>query len=311
MNQILSVEKKKKKEKKQKQPREPRNPYQKADLHTVKLVFAISLIIFGVGLISTGTYAFYKSINEPPTVAVQKPEININQNEDNTLTINATHPNGIRDLVYSWDDGEAIRIEGNNQTTVTQTIELPGGTNTLKVIATEISGESILFEKAYTSNQGIQIDLKAEDTNIKATITAENEISFITYKWDDGEEVRQDINSTTGEAIIEIPEGLHTLTVIAVDINNETATKTQEVRGVKKPKLEVTQDGDNFNVNVSDENGLDKIEFILNGQGYLVRLEGATQRQISYPLEDGENTLEVTVYNSAGVTETIAVKCTK
>ena len=118
----------------------------------------------------------------------------------------------------------------------------------------------------------------------------------------------KDINSLTGEIMIEIPEGQHTLTIVAVDINNDTETKEQIVRGViSKPNLEVTQEGENLVVKASDEIGLEKVEFILNGQGYRVRIEGATEKQFKYPLEEGENNLEVKAYNTEGATETIEI----
>ena len=84
--------------------------------------------------------------------------------------------------------------------------------------------------------------------------------------------------------------------------DNNTETKEQQVKGVTKPKVTVKQEGQEFVINASDEIGLDKIEFILNGQGYLVRVEGATDKEFRYPLEQGDNTLEVTAYNVDGAT---------
>lgn len=278
------------------------------DVKTILIFFAISVLIFGIVLVTSGSYGFYQgALTSAEETVDTKPQINVNQNDDNTLTINATHETGIANIVYAWNDEEETTIEGNNQVSVTSTIEIPGGTNTLKITATAVNGQSLLFEKSYTSDQGIQINLSVVDTSLQATITGEDEISFVTYRWDDETEETVEINSTTGEVTIEIPEGQHTLTIIAVDINNNTATKTQEVKGVTKPDLNVTQAGENFTVSVSDETGLEKVEFTLNGQAYLVRLEGATEKEFSYPLEDGENTLEVTVYNTEGVTSTINV----
>ena len=59
-----------------------------------------------------------------------------------------------------------------------------------------------------------------------------NELSYMTYRWDEDEEQTVQINSTTTEQLIEIPKGQHTLTVSVVDINNNTETKEQEVKGV-------------------------------------------------------------------------------
>ena len=82
----------------------------------------------------------------------------------------------------------------------------------------------------------------------------------MTYRWDEEEETRVDINDTKIEHNVDIPVGLHTLTVIVVDSNNKTTTKEQEVKGVTKPKLEVTTDGvANFIIKASDEQGLELI----------------------------------------------------
>ena len=180
-------------------------------------------------------------------------------------------------------------------------------------------------------NSGIQIHLSVDGTNIKGTIVGETEISFVTYKWDDNDETREDINNVSGEVTIEIPEGEHTLTVTAIDINNNTKTESKQVKGIvtgnnesnenqsgdsqtennqsnntSKPKLEVKHDEERkeFVIYASDEKGLDKFEFILNGQGYLVRVEGEKEKQFRYPLTEGDNTLEVKAYNIDGATET-------
>ncbi|MBR3162492.1 MAG: hypothetical protein IKF17_00105 [Clostridia bacterium] len=160
-----------------------------------------------------------------------------------------------------------------------------------------------------TATDNIQIHLSNEDAIIHATVIGQNEISFVTYKWDDEEETRVDVNSISDDIEIEIPAGEHTLTITAVDINNNSQTKNQQVKGITKPTLEVMQDGSEFVIKATDEIGLDKFEFILNGQGYLVRVEGEKEKEFRYPLEEGDNTLEVKAYNVEGVTETFNAIC--
>ena len=222
MNQILATE-----------PIKRKKP---VDIHKIAKFFAISLIVFGVCLISSGSYAVFKN-------------------------------------------------QKNNTKSMPQQVE-----------------ENKNVEETNQANSGINIHLSVVGTNIQATITGESEISYVTYKFDDQEETRQDIGNLSGEITIEIPEGQHTLIVTAVDVNNDTETKEQQVKGVTKPKVTVKQEGQEFVINASDEIGLDKIEFILNGQGYLVRVEGATDKEFRYPLEQGDNTLEVTAYNVDGAT---------
>ena len=148
---------------------------------------------------------------------------------------------------------------------------------------------------------------------MKVSITGKDELSYFTYRWDDEEETKIEINDTSIEETIDIPKGLHTLTVIAVDINNTTETKEQDIQGVTRPKLEVTTDGgDNFIIRATDEEGLQKVEFIINeDEKYMLNLDGRTELEYAYPLHDGENKLEVTVYNVNDISETSRVRLNK
>lgn len=205
--------------------------------NTVKIFFAISIIIFGICMISSGSYAMYKG----------KVANNKNTNNNNTVQ--------------------------------------------------------------NTDVENIQIHVSNENAIIHATVIGQSEISFVTYYWDEEEEVKVDINNISDNIDIEIPAGEHNLTITAVDINNNSKTLKKKVKGVTKPKLEVVQDGSQFLITASDEIGLDKLTFILNGQGYLVRVEGEKEKEFRYNLQPGDNTLEVTAYNVDGVTETFNAIC--
>ena len=141
----------------------------------------------------------------------------------------------------------------------------------------------------------------------------------MTYRWDEEEEQRIDINNTVIDQSIEIPEGQHTLTVIVVDVNNTTQTKTQEIKGVKKPHVEVTAEGtESFLIKATDNEGIKRVEFIVNQTDkYAIDLDkiySIDQRkefEYSFPLEEGENKLEVTVYNESNVSETVRVMFNK
>ena len=183
---------------------------------------------------------------------------------------------------------------------------------------TENEGQDVDEPEVVADEKLIEIDLAVldigEEDKIQATIKGKNEISFITYNLDNGEDIREDINSLSGVVDIEIPEGEHKLTVIAVDVEQNTETVIQEVKGkkgVKKPQLTVTHDGENFIVKTSDEGGLDRVEFELNGKGFLVRLNDVKEKEFSYPLEgkEGGDILKVTVYNSEGRSSTFNALC--
>ena len=82
----------------------------------------------------------------------------------------------------------------------------------------------------------------------------------MTYRWDDEEEKTIQINNTTLEQEIDAIKGLHTLTVITVDEENNTDTKVQKINGVSKPKVSVTTDDSKsyFIIKASDDEKLSK-----------------------------------------------------
>lgn len=220
MNQILSTK--------------PERQIKTVNIKTVKNFFAVSIVIFGICMATSGSYGVYKG---------KFANTNIN----------------------------------NNQTT-----------NTLETKTIDT----------------IQIHFGKEGAIIHATVIGQREISFVTYRWDEEDETKVDINNISDDVEIEIPAGEHTLTMTAVDIDNNSQTKQKKVKGITKPTLEVVQDGSQFLITASDEIGLDKLTFILNGQGYLVRAEGAKEKNFRYDLQPGDNSLEVTAYNVESVTET-------
>lgn len=296
MNQILYTDNKKNK-----------GP---ADIKTILKIFAICMLVFGICLAGIGVFAIYKNTTDSQIKEVSKPTISVENNGDDTITINVKHTKQISKITYSWNQESEETIEGEGKANIQKIIDIPIGTNGLKIVATDIDGQVSEYEGKFVAEEDPKINISAEDTNIKATITATNKISYITYRWDEEEENRIEVGDTSTEQLIEIPQGLHTLTIVAVDINNKTTTKQQDVNGVTKPQLTVTTDGQNFIIDATDDEKLEKVEFILNGQGYRININNK-EFKYSYPLEEGENKLEVTVYNSNGLTATFKAKCTK
>lgn len=205
---------------------------------TVKTFFAISIIIFGICMATSGSYAMFK--------------------------------------------GKVASENNNNQSQTNP--QIPN-----------------------SNNENIQISLSNEESIIHATVIGKSEIAFVTYRWDDEEETKIEINNISDDVEIDIPGGEHTLTVTAVDVDNTSKTLKKKVKGITKPTLEVIQEGSQFVINASDDIGLEKITFILNGQGYLIRAEGVKEKEFRYNFEEGDNTLEVTAYNVEGITETYSL----
>ena len=141
----------------------------------------------------------------------------------------------------------------------------------------------------------------------------------MTYRWDEEEETTIQINDTTVEQEIDAIKGLHTLTVIVVDENNNTDTKVQKINGVSKPTVSVTTNSEktHFIIKATDDEKITKVEFRINQdeeQEYELNLDSLDYKEFEYvvkediyELKQGENLIEVTVTNSDGVTEETGV----
>ena len=284
-----------------------------ADIKTVVKVFAIVMIIFGVFMIGTGSYAIYKD-NESKNSEVTKPTITETQKDEKTVLVSVAHDKAIDRIEYKWNDGEVQTVTGNGRRNIEIEVEIPGGTNTLNVRAVDINGQEISTDIDYTAED--IINLAVSGSKLKITAENETEISYMTYRWDDEEEQRIDINSTTVDQEIDIPMGEHNLTVILVDVNNETITKEQKVKGVTKPVIEIGADEakENYLVTITDETGLDRVEVTLRGESRTVTVEdNATEVKYRFPLiENDENILEITAYNVDGIaSDTRKIKANK
>lgn len=311
LNQILSVDNSKKETIKMNKPRNKTKNSGPIEINSIVKFFSIAILIFGIFMIGSGSYSMYKESTKEVTNT--KPVIYVEQTAETEILLKITHDKNLAKITYEWNDEGPTEVPCNGKKEAETRIEIPSGTNTLYVHASDVNGQEIEYQKIYTIEGSINIDIEPEGNNLKITANGKNQLLYMTYRWDEDEETKVDINSDQMEQTIEIPKGLHKLTVIVVDENNKTETKEQEVNGVTKPKLEVTTDGSsNFIIKASDEQGLTRVEFIINETEKkmldLTRayesVEDRKEFEYAYPLHDGENKLEVTVYNESDVSET-------
>lgn len=301
MNQILAVEPKKKKEKKQKS-----SSSGPVEIRSILKFFAIITMIFGILMICSGSYSMY--INTQTANRNAKPTINVVEN-GNSLELTVSHSRELVSVTYRWNNEEETEIQTNGNREVSQTIDIPSGTNTLNIYARDINGQEVRYEQNYTIQGDITIEFSVETDGLKISTTGKDELSYMTYRWDEEEETRVDINNTSFEQTIEIPKGQHTLTVVVVDVNNKTETKEQEVKGVTKPTINISLDQENgelgFLVTVTDEEGLRRIEFTLNEEERYKQEFDDNTKEFTYkfPIKEGENKILVTAYNINDVTE--------
>ena len=309
MNQILSVETPKKKK-----------SSKKAGVHSIVLVFALILLVFGIGMTSTGAYSYYKNIinsnTQNPSVSNNtKPKITIERQSSSNIKIVVTHDKEIENITYTVNDEEPVKIEGEGKSEIQEKVELQVGITTLNITATDISGVTSSYETSFEVEQKPTIELEKMDTDGKVQITTTSSINidYVLYYWDEDEENTQKttVNDTKNVTFVDVIEGTHTLNVEAVDIEGNKTTKTQVIVGVNKPEVKVTTDGKEFIIKAKDAEGITKIEIKLNSGETKTEEVNATEYNTNVTLEEGVNKLTVTVYNKNGLSETSRVKYTK
>ena len=134
MNQILQTEKRK-----EKKP---------VEIGKIIKFFVIAIIIFAAILIGVGVYYIVinnDTIDEPQTID-ETPNVDITKQEDNIL-IEINSGIAISKIVYNWNEDEEITIDAENSTSVSKTIELPAGTNTLNLTVIDINGKETHAKK--------------------------------------------------------------------------------------------------------------------------------------------------------------------
>lgn len=305
MNQILStsmpMDNKKKKEKKVNT-----NP---VAIKSILKFFAIAMLIFGMFTIGTGAYAVFKNQSEQQEQNLE-PSISIEDKDEETILLKVVHKKNIAKLEYRWNDEESTVVNGNNGKYIEKQIKVPSGKNTLHVLVVDEDGKEIPYEKQYERES--KINFEVSGNKIKITYEGDKKVSYMTYRWDEEEEKTIQINDTKIDQEIDAIKGLHTLTVIVVDEDNNTDTKVQKINGVSKPKITVAVDDakQHFVIKASDDEKITTIVFRLNqddNQYYTLNIADMNYNDIQYvlpmELQSGENTIEVTIKNASGVTE--------
>lgn len=274
MNQILQVQ-------------ENRNKNRNNPIDTKKIVlfFAACIIVFGLIMLGQGAYSTYhNNANRPvePTtdndqdIVDYTPIISMTQTEDNKLKINIDSQIAISYIIYNWNDNVPITLDEMGKTNIEEIIDIPIGENIIKLTVIDSNGKETKQEGNFIIEQSKPIiDLSVVGNNIKITVISEVELSYITYKWNSQEEQKYDMitfeNRKKFEKELEIPKGQNTLKIIAVDTNENTTEKSQEIKGVaklKNPKVVIS--GEYMYFTFEAEENMKTVEFVFNGTTFIM-----------------------------------------
>lgn len=289
-------------------------------------VFAVILVIFALCLVGSGLYGMFKNKKKEDTSQVNTPTkavitVERSQSDDTKAIIKVSHDKAIEKVIYTWDNDKDIINKGNGQPTMDVEISLPAGTHTLTVKVTDIDGNDTVYdEEIYSENGEDKVNPEIKTTvdqatkEIVITATDDTELDYVTYRWNDEEEQKQEADPENPKEIkfnIEIPRGTNDLTIIAVDKNKNSTNKTDKYTGVTKPEIKLTISEDKKKVSVfcSHENGINAVSLTLNGETRDVDLQGQILKEVpfDYDLIEGTNQIEVRAKSVDG-TETVATE---
>jgi len=285
-------------------------------------VFAVILAIFAICLLAGGAYGIYKNNSKSnlPAQAATKAQINIEQKET-TAVIKVKHDKVIEKLIYNWDSEKENTIKGSGESAMESEISLFAGEHTLNVKVIDIEGNETIYDQVITSEAGedklypvISLNVNNETKRLVITATDETAIDYVTYRWNDEEEEKVEVEDDEKkiEFDIEILKGKNDLTVIAVDKNKNTTTELKSFSGVTKPDVKVTIAADKKSADVYcfHENGIKEVKFKINDQDYNGDIGEEQQKEIRFngiALPEGNSTITVTV-SSVDETETVVTE---
>lgn len=288
-----------------------KNPKKVLPINGIVIFYAISIIILGICMISGSVYAKGK-INETVEANI-RPEITVDRVNDSTLQISVIHIRGIKTVTYKWNDEQETTINGNNRKDISETIDLIGGENTLKITATEENGQTQTFEKTFIAGNIPEIKLEAVANGVKIIASSEEKIDYVQYSWDDGKMQKIEVGEKQYEGIINAPKGEHILKIEVVDVNEMKARKEQKVVGDTEPTVNVRTELVNgkiaFIIDAEDDENLKTIEITHNGgEKQVIEVNEKTYHKEVIMTEGEKNTLIVTAINENNLPKTRRVK---
>lgn len=306
MNQILYTDNKK-------------NKGGPLEINTILRMFAILCILFGVILVGQASFAM---LSEKEESSKTVPVVTINQ-EGNILKVNVKHDKIIDRIVYTWNENQEIVLQGKGRLELEETIDIPVGNNILVLKVIDIEGQTVSYSQMYELVDGDvikpEIELLLEGSKVKIVAKDETELDYIIYYWNEEDETRVNVREDSLKQIeekIDILKGENTLTIIAVDKAGNEEIKEQTYKGAKKPKIELSRSENELIIKVTDEEGIQKIEYTLNGTYYSTDPQNTgvslnmKEVEMKQPLIQGENKITIKAYNISGLETEVSGEAT-
>ena len=278
------------------------------EIKKVLRIFAIACIIFGLLIVGKASFAIINEKDEVRSV----PTVEVS-NEGDSLSLTVTHDRLIDKVIYTWNDEKTETIlQGKGRNQMVETIALRNGVNTLHLKVLDIDGQSITFTKDYELEEGDnikpEIELLPEASNVvKVVVKDETALDYIKYYWNNEDATILKARENSPKQIEErvtVLKGENTLHIIAVDKAGNESSEEQTYKGAKKPTVNLTVEGNILKIVVTDEEEIQKIDYILNDVYYSTDAAGTGESlktkyvEIPQELATGANKITVKAYNT-------------
>lgn len=312
MNQILSVEMPKKRTKSS-------GEGNKANTKTIIMVFCIVLIILGVSIIGVTLLSMLSNKEQPNTnnVITNLPRIDVTQNATE-LEVEITCASEISNIEYNWEGKEPEKVSGNGKNSIYLKVDIPSGTNTFTLKATDTEGRTNEYNNEYVGAKEPNItdfDPSKETNTIIVKCEEKQKIKFMSYYYDEEPEKTIEINNLIGTIKIGARQGEHNLTI---KVGYEDGTVGKISNKIYAPNIDVLANGfgtnyTKFIIKASDPRTIEKVQIKFNG---VVTEEQVNQGTYTKELDlrpgaPGSNELIVKVYNKDGMSITKRVNDSK
>lgn len=295
-------------------------------VHNIKYL-CLFLILFALVLTGEGAWKLYSNLHKK--VVVDEPIITGMIHSEKTV-FNVKSDVGVKKITYAWNDGKETIIEKYGQTDFSFEVNNPIGVNELAIKSYGVDGGivtydtiKIVYDEPADDGMGdpddvVQpvvdkqtavendknpptISLTAEPGLVVITASDDVMMSYVTYSWNGGEEIKitgLSADEKTLSAKIDSLKGDNKLNVKAYDKAGNVKELEKEVHGTDGPKIEVKKDVEKGQliVSVSDVFGITKIEYNFNNEEKTIdNIEGTTY-EFRVDLKDGENFIIVNAY---------------
>ena len=307
MNQILSMQQTSGQDTKKKSQINYGRPSNKANIVSIARDFSILIIIFGIALVCDATYGI---IGATPTL---KDQVEVTANAIGTeVTIRAVGNMPIQSLKYRWGQGEETNVSGNGTVELETKAQIPVGNNILNIEVIDYYGNKSEYQKQYINEQDENskptIEISVSGNMLNITATDETEMSYISYSWNNETPTRIDMDTQSEnkkelKASIEVLKGQNTLSIVAVDTDGNSSSRTENIKGANKPTFTIEANGTNIVINAKDEEGISKVSITVDGVTSEEEVDNLKELTATQSITPGEHTVTIKITNINGLSE--------